>query len=292
MNFIMTNDVECHSFETNSLDESIPKRVEKEAMPELLALYRKYSVKATFFFTAQFARLSPKTVLMVKKEGHEIACHGYNHRDYYDVMNYKEQFKILEKSKKIIEDISETEVVSFRAPALRINKYTVRALENTGFKYDSSVASQRFDGPFTSGAFKKLGWILAPRKPYYLSYTNPFKKGQSSILELPISALIWPFIGTHMRLNPFITKQIQKLLMKESKITRKPLVFLFHPNECLEFKKKSTIRRGNWFCDNIRHGLKMKNLGKNSLKLLELVIKMAKKNNFNFFTVNAYKSVI
>ena len=48
----------------------------------------------------------------------------------------------LKRAKKVIEDIAgRTE--SFRAPMLRINEDTVRALEETGFKTDGSVASQR-----------------------------------------------------------------------------------------------------------------------------------------------------
>jgi len=151
--------------------------------------------------------------------------------------------------------------------------------------YDSSVASQRFDGPLTSGAVKKLKWLTASRKPYYMSYDNPFKKGKSSVLEVPVSAFIWPFIGTHMRLSPFITKQIQRLLMLESKFTNKPLVFLFHPNECLVFQKKKTEKRGNWFSDKLRHKIKMKNLGDKSLSILESYIILGKKKRFSFKTL-------
>ena len=52
---------------------------------------------------------------------------------------------------------------------LRINEDTVRALEEAGFKTDSSVSSQRFDGPFTFGAKRKLKWLYAPGKPYMIS---------------------------------------------------------------------------------------------------------------------------
>ena len=271
MNFIMTNDVESYSFESNNLDSSIDKRVESEAMPRLLALHKKYNVKATFFFVATFAKCNPNTVRMVSEEGHEIACHGYDHTDYYDNLDYGEQVQLLDKSKKIIEDISGQKVVSFRAPALRINKHTVKALEETGFLFDSSVASQRFDGPFTSGAFYKLGWLTAHRTPYYLDYGNPFKMGNSSVLEIPVSAVLWPFIGTHMRISPLITSYVQKILSYEAKKTNKPLVFLFHPNECLSFLKKKTEKRGNYFSDQLRHIIKMKNLGKPAINLLDSV---------------------
>jgi peptidoglycan/xylan/chitin deacetylase (PgdA/CDA1 family) len=267
----MTNDVESHSFESNTLDTTIDKRIENEAMPRLLALHKKYKVKATFFFVATFAKSNPDIVRMVVKGGHEIACHGYDHTDYYDNLNYLEQFKLLDRSKKIIEDVSGEKVVSFRAPALRINKYTVKALEETGFLFDSSVASQRFDGPFTSGALYKLRWLTAHRTPYYINYDNPFKKGDSSILEIPVSAFFWPFIGTHMRLSPLMTTYVQKLLSFEAKKINKPLVFLFHPNECLSFLKKKTKKRGNYFSDELRHNIKMKNLGEPAIYLLESI---------------------
>jgi peptidoglycan/xylan/chitin deacetylase (PgdA/CDA1 family) len=288
VDFFLTNDVERHSFETNSLDDRIVKVIENNTLPKLLQLYKKYKISATFFFTAYFAQLSPKSVLLVKKNGHEIACHGYNHLDFYDEMNLIQQTEFLKKSKDIIENISNSKIVSFRAPALRINRYTVQALEKTGFKFDSSVASQRFDGPFTTGAINKLKWLTATRNPYYMSYNNPFKNGPSSIIEVPISSFIWPFIGTHMRLSPFITKNIQKILMFESKHTGKPLVFLIHPNEFIEFNKGKTAKRNNVISDYLRHSLKMKNLGNNAFNLLESVITLNNKK-FNFKKISRIK---
>jgi peptidoglycan/xylan/chitin deacetylase (PgdA/CDA1 family) len=286
--YLLTNDVECFSFETNSYDAAVAEVVAEEAMPKLLDLYKQHSVKSTFFFTAQFAQLSPRSVTLVVESGHEVACHGYDHLDYYDRMDYEKQVESLRKSKEIIEDICGKEVVSFRAPALRINKHTVVALENSGFKYDSSIASQRFDGLLTTGVVKKLDWLLAPRKPYYLNYENPSKKGYSSIMEIPISAFIWPLTGTHLRLNPFITKQVQRLLMREAALIGKPIVFLFHPNESLECQRRSTIRRGNWFSDNVRHNIKMKNLGESALYLLESLIRFGKEKRCIFTTLSNY----
>ena len=292
LKYIFTNDVECFSFATNSFDESVVSAVENQALPKLLDLLGRYGINATFFFTARYAELSSRSVLMVQQCGHEIGCHGYNHHEYYDEMGYHEQVCFLKRSKSIIEDISGKEVVSFRAPALRINKDTVKALEIAGFRYDSSVASQRFDGPMTSGPGKKLGWLTAPRQPYYLSYENPFRRGTSSVLELPISAFLWPMIGTHMRLSYVLTSQMQKLLMREARIIDKPVVFLFHPNEILEYKKINTIKRGSWFSDELRHAIKMRNLGQISLHYLELLIKSARHNGFDFVALKAYKDAL
>ena len=288
MKFLMTVDVERISFEDNCYHDSIAERVANEGLPKLFKLFEKYGINATFYVTSKYAQLAKQSLLEIKKRGYEIGCHGFDHSDYYDLLNYPQQVDTLKKSKSIIEEIIGEKIISFRAPALRINKYTVKALERAGFQTDSSVSSQRFDGPFTSGAFKKLSWITAHRLPYKMNYNNPYKKGNSSITEIPVTALIWPFIGTHMRLSPNITSYFQYLYMAESKLTNKPLVFLIHPNELISFSYKKTIRRGSWFSDNIRHKLKMKNLGIKAIDLLENVIMKAQKKGADFFSVRQY----
>ena len=213
------------------------------------------------------------------------------------MLSYEEQVNELKKAKKVIEKLA-GRIESFRAPMLRINEDTVRALEETGFKSDSSVASQRFDGPLTFGSKKKLKWLVAPRKPYMISYDSVVKSGSSNILEIPISAAIFLFIGTTMRISPFLTKILQKYLYHESKRTDKPIVFLFHPNECLDIGDKIvTTRRTNnlieyLFADVIRHKLKLKNMGLASLKLLDEVLTSAKEYGFEFVSVNGYKKYI
>ena len=75
----------------------------------------------------------------------------------------KPHIKHLKESKAILEDLSGQEVISFRAPALRVNEDTHKALEESEYKIDSSVASQRFDMFMSFGGLKKLNWLTAPR---------------------------------------------------------------------------------------------------------------------------------
>ena len=285
MDIYLTFDVEDHSFESNTPDDSVIERIEKTAMPRLLELLNKFQAKATFFTTATFAEKSPNTIKDIYLNGHEIGCHGFDHNDYYDSLSLEDQIELITKSKSIIEQILNTEIVSFRAPALRINKDTIIALEKNNFKFDSSIASQRFDGPFTSGARTKLKWMIAPRNPYKLAYRSPFKKGTSNITEVPISALLWPFIGTHLRIAPDITFFVLRLLMVESKFSNKPLVFLLHPQELLSFKKGKNLRDANFFSGRIRHHLKLKNLGDDCYSLFYKILDICKKNNINFKTI-------
>ena len=298
MYFLMTADVESFSIPLNREDPGVVKQVHEEGLPRLLSLMAKHDVCGTFYFTGTFAEASPESVELVKEHGHEVGCHGYDHSPHraFDVLSYEEQLNDLKKAKAAIESVA-GEIVSFRAPALRINEDTVRALEETGFRTDSSVCSQRFDGPFTFGSKRKLKWLFAPRRPYMLSYDSVVKPGDSKILEIPVSAFLFPYIGTMMRVSPLIARILRKYLYHESKNTGKPVVFLFHPNECLDTGNEiATTRRTNnpveyLFADVIRHKLKLKNMGLASLKLLDEVITSAKEFGFEFVSAGEYKRI-
>jgi len=300
MYFLMTVDVESFSIPLNREDPGVVRQVHEEGLPRLLSLLAKHDVCGTFYFTGTFAEASPESVELVKEHGHEVGCHGYDHSPHraFDVLSYKEQLNDLKKAKAAIESVA-GEIVSFRAPALRINEDTVRALEETGFRTDSSVCSQRFDGPFTFGSKRKLKWLFAPRRPYMLSYDSVVKPGDSKILEIPVSSFLFPYIGTMMRISPLITRILQKYLYHESKNTGKPVVFLFHPNECLDMytgNEIATTRRTNnlvehLFADVIRHKLKLKNMGLASLKLLDDVLASASEYGFEFVSVREYKII-
>ena len=130
-----------------------------------------------------------------------------------------------------------------------------------------------------------------------VSHDSVVKPGSSNILEIPISAALIPFIGTTMRISPLMTKIVRKYLYRESKRTDKPIVFLFHPNECLDMGDEiiTTRRTSNpfeyLFADVIRHKLKLKNLGLASLRLLDEVLTSAKEYGFEFVSVNEYRKL-
>ena len=275
----MTNDVEEHSIVLNRLDDSTAQQVYKEGLPKLLDLYSKYDIESTFYFTGTFAEKIPDAIDIVIDYGHEVGCHGYSHEvnRAFDNLTYKEQISDLMKAKKAIEAIA-GKIESFRAPAARINKYTVKALERTGFRTDSSVASQRFDGPLSFGAINKLNWLFAPRAPYYMSYNSPFMRGDSKILEVA----------------PNLNRLIEGLLFKEAVNGKKPIVFLFHPVEVIDSFEKAKMKRrarslpGYIFGDLIRQKLKLKNLGENALKLMDKTLKRAKNAGFDFISMREY----
>ncbi|MCK4664771.1 MAG: polysaccharide deacetylase family protein [Bacteroidales bacterium] len=294
---ILTNDVETTSILNHKLRDKTGEYILKQGMPRLLELYAKHNVKATFFFTGYIAKLYPEVVKMVQPYEHEIGSHGLTHRvdQAFDVLPLEKQIDHLKQSKAILEDISGEEVISFRAPAARINYNIPLALEEAGYKIDSSVSSQRLDMFFSFGSLKKLNWITAPRKPYYTANDNIFKKGNSSILEIPISAFGFPYIGTFMRIFPSLNRMTRNLLFFETKINNRPFVFLTHPNEFIdeETENREIERRGDNFLsyylgDVLRHRMKVKNLGEKAIPIFEREIEFFERNQFNFITCKQF----
>lgn len=298
--FLATNDVESTSIRYNKQRPITAERVLHEGMPLLLELYARLGIKATFFFTGEIAQRYPEIVNMVVPGEHEVASHGYSHEDdaAFDKLDYRQQVSQLQKSKGLLEDISGMEVISFRAPALRINEYTPRALESTGFRIDSSVASQRADFLFSFGGYKKINRLRAPRLPYFANETDLTKKGNSTILEVPISSFFFPYIGTFMRINPLLTRALRCILYRESKLNAKPINFLIHPNEVIvEDDIDKMHRRSSSFlqyivAEKLRTKLKLKNLGLKALELYSENLQYFHERNFRFITLNQYRKEI
>lgn len=290
----LTNDVETTSIVNGGLRADTGVKVSQQGMPRLLDIYARYDIQTTFFIVADFAREVPDIVRLVQAAGHEVGLHGltHDHRRAFDSMSLEEQIRDLREGKKILEDISGEEVVSFRSPALRVNEFTPQALVETGFRYDSSVAPQRLDMFMSLGSKKKMTWLGAPRSPYQVAENNLARKGNLPLWEVPVSSFGLPYIGTFMRIAPSINQFIRFCLYAETKNTEKIVNFLIHPNELIEEEDlQLTIERraSNYLSyllsDVLRRKLKQKNLGLPAAKLYENEIKFWKKKGYNFVKV-------
>jgi peptidoglycan-N-acetylglucosamine deacetylase len=298
---LFTNDVETTSIWFNRLRDETGLKVLNEGMPLLLDLYAKHNIVTTFFFTGYIAKLYPQIVKMILPFGHEVGSHGKSHlkENGFDVMPFEKQKRHLEESKKLLEDISGQEVISFRAPALRVNKDTPRALTEAGYKIDSSVASQRFDFFLSFGSLKKLNWFLAPRMPYPTAPDSLFKRGPGPILEIPLSALFFPYVGTTMRAFPCLTAIQRRSIHIETTLNGKPVVFDVHPNEFIDESNQPRLieRRSKSYTtyllkDLLRSNLKGKNLGPGAIHLYELEINFFKNRDYQFTTLKDYSNSI
>ena len=295
---LLTNDVETTSIWFNSLRDETGLKVLREGMPLLLDIYEKYNIKSTFFFTGYIAKLYPDIVRMIIPYGHEVGSHAMSHKieDGFDILDFESQKKQLAESKKILEDISGQEVISFRSPALRVNRHTPQALIETGFKIDSSIASTRFDAFFSFGTKQKYKWLFAPRLPYITRDDDLTRRGNNGLIEVPLSATLFPYVGTTMRIFPGITAMQHLLLNFETKrIRNKPIVFDIHPNEFIDEsdERREILRRSNNYFsfllkDMLRSKLKTKNLGPRAIPIYEREIKYFHSKEYEFTTLEKY----
>ncbi len=296
--FLATNDVESTSISFNKQREATAEKVLHEGMPALLDLYRHYNIRATFFFTGEIAEQYPELVRMIIPDKHEVACHGYSHADEYafDKLGYHDQLNHLRKAKAILEDIAGTRVISFRSPALRVNEFTPQALQEAGFEIDSSISSQRADSIFSFGTMQKMNRLAAPRKPYFTSNHNLARRGKSGIYEIPVSAFAIPYLGTFMRISPFVTRRLRNLLNWEAHRTQKPVVFLIHPNECfVEQDNDIAARRSSnpvkyLLAEKLRTSLKRKNLGAATIDLYREQLNYFVEKDYSFCTLTQYRN--
>lgn len=292
MNVFITNDVE-HTGMNGRTWERIAQQVDEVALPRLLDLYDKYHIKSTFFVLGQTAALRPNVVKQIVSHHQEVGSHGYYHEreKAFDTMTLNEQIEELRHSKDLLEQIGGQEVISFRAPALRVNRDTPQALKETGFRFDSSIAPQRLDAFMSYGKKGKQQWLRAPRAIYQTASDNLARRGNGQIVEVPISAYGVPYIGTVMRIAPNTLLPVARyLLYKESMRKNTPINFLFHPNEAvseIEEEKSSSLNGGisHLFSDVLRAKLKSKRLDFTAFDLLERELIFWYNRNANFMQV-------
>ena len=290
----MTCDVEEFSIQHSTIKDSVIPKVHDEGLPRILEVFEKQNILATFFFTGYFAEKSPESLELVKSKGHEIGCHSYSHDSnlYLNKLSAKKQLQEILKAKKIIERIIGP-ITSFRAPALRTNKYTFEILMMCGFTHDSSRCPRRFDAFLTPGATKeKLKYMNSSRNIYKI---NSKLDDSKNIIEVPISSLLLPYMSNISRISPLAMSIIRNHLFKESADKGSFLNFLTHPNEFvdIEGKPKTTYRSdyllGYILTDYLRHKLKLQRMGKAGIKILENEVILAKKQGFKFRTINSVK---
>ncbi len=108
---------------------------------KLAELLSKHDTKATFFVLGWVAERYPGLVKMLVREGHEIASHGYGH-ELVTALS-PEQFRHdVRRAKSILEDLTGSPVLGYRAPSFSItaeSQWALSILVEEGYRYDSSM---------------------------------------------------------------------------------------------------------------------------------------------------------
>jgi len=128
-------------------------RVERNTY-RLLDLFARHKARGTFFILGWIAERHPQLARAIVGEGHEIACHSYDHQ--FILSQGREEFRAdVRRAKLLLEDITGEAVEGYRAPTYSIMKETLWALDiliEEGFRYDSSIFPIRHDRYGVPGA--------------------------------------------------------------------------------------------------------------------------------------------
>jgi polysaccharide deacetylase family protein (PEP-CTERM system associated) len=188
----------------------------------LLDLLDEIGVTATFFVAGVSAERHPAALRDVFARGHEIGCHGYEHRQRVDAQTPDEFRRDLVRCVDVIEGICGITPVGYRAPWCSINNDSLWAhdvLRELGFRYDSSL----YDSPRTPNRIRPI-----PSHPYPL-------EGDGDVLwEFPIAVCRWGRVvlplggGAYWRVLP--SAVLWRGLDDVSRQTTFP-AFYFHPYE-------------------------------------------------------------
>jgi len=188
----------------------------------LLAICRRWKVKATFFVLGWVAERHPDLIREIAAAGHEIGSHSYWHRLVYE-QSPAEFRDDLRRSQDAIERSIGRRAKAYRAPSFSITRRSLWALEilvDEGFSVDSSIFPVYHD---------RYGIPDAPLKPHW------FQTPAGAIIEFPASVVQWGRIslpvsgGGYFRLAPY--RVTEAFLSRINSREGRPFVFYVHPWE-------------------------------------------------------------
>lgn len=208
----------------------------------LLDFCDRWKLKATIFVAGRFAERNPDLIADCRRRGHELGTHGWEHGglekdEDFRSAGYDQQRAWIRLATEAVEKASGVRPVVFRAPSLWISETTLRALEEEGYRYDSSVPARRFDCGF--GRVHYLKYFRAPSEPYRLSSSHLRLQGHSSVIEIAPSAFLFPINLATLRV---LGLTVMKWMVRRISRRTSRLVFYCHPHEFVHAYRQSFPR--------------------------------------------------
>ena len=201
--------------------ESFECNVEKNT-DLILQLLNDKNIKGTFFVLGWIAERYPDVVKSIAEQGHEVASHGMTHN-----LVYKQSKEVFRQetydSKSLLQDLSQQEVMGYRAATYSITNKSLWALDilhELGFRYDSSIFPMRHDKYGIADAQPDPHILKTPENNEIIEF--PISIVKTRLLNLPIAGggyfRIFPYMYTRWGLGRINSKN-------------KPFVFYLHPWE-------------------------------------------------------------
>jgi polysaccharide deacetylase family protein (PEP-CTERM system associated) len=187
----------------------------------LLELMARNNARGTFFVLGWLAERKPALVRAIVDAGHEVASHGWDHKRLTG-LNPASLRSSVRESRQLLEDLTGTEVLGFRAPSFSLvpgGEWAFDVLLEEGYRYDASIFPIARTG---------YGYQNGPTRPCWI------RRPSGWIAEFPSTVL--PFAGwnvpaaggAYFRLLPYA---LSKAALRSSGRRGGEGMFYVHPWE-------------------------------------------------------------
>ena len=103
-----------------------------EHLKSMLDTFKKHGIKTTFFVGGSWVKKSEELAKRLVIEGHEIASHGYSHKEHAK-LDYQGNVSEIKKCDDIVKVVLNKDMSLFAPPGGSYNKHTTTAASNLGY---------------------------------------------------------------------------------------------------------------------------------------------------------------
>lgn len=148
----------------------------------LLALFRRYNIKTTWFIPGHSIETFPEQMQRVVVEGHEVGAHGYSHENPIEMTPEQEE-AVLIKSVELIKGLTGKGPKGYVAPWWEFSPITHEILIKHGIRYDHSLMHHDFL-PYRVRVGDR--WTKVDYTKPASEWMKPLVRGQESrLIEIP-----------------------------------------------------------------------------------------------------------
>ena len=108
--------VKCSDEDKSKVHLTFDDGPNPEISPKILDILKKHEQKATFFCKGKNIKKYPELARQIINQGHTIGNHSYSHSYYFDFFGTEKVISELEKTNKLIKDITGEDCKIFRPP--------------------------------------------------------------------------------------------------------------------------------------------------------------------------------
>ena len=103
-----------------------------EYIQPMLKTFKENNIKTTFFIGGTWAKQHPDLLKQIHTDGHEIANHGFYHKDH-SIISYQQNQEEIENTHNLIKELLGIEMTLFAPPSGAFNETTLEIAQNLGY---------------------------------------------------------------------------------------------------------------------------------------------------------------